>query len=255
MKVKEIYEELEKIIPSMLSMEWDNDGLMVNGDPEKEVVRALVALDATAEVIDYAIDNAFDLIVTHHPLIFKKLACVNAEDVIAKKVVKCIKYGITVMSFHTRLDILDGGVNDALAYVLGLNNIQKYGELVRVGELSSPMQADEFADFVREALSCDYVNCVGQHMVRRVAVAGGDGKDHYIDALNTEADVYVTGSLSYNMMVEAAEQKMNVVEAGHFYTEYPVCKVLANTLGDMGLEAEVYYSNPISTFFSDNFVD
>ncbi|MCI8332614.1 MAG: Nif3-like dinuclear metal center hexameric protein [Clostridiales bacterium] len=255
MKVKEIFAELEKIIPSVLSMEWDNDGLMVNGDIEDEVLRALVTLDATAEAIDYAVQNGFNLIVTHHPLIFKKLSCVNEQDVIAQKVMTCIKNGITVMSFHTRLDILDGGVNDALAFVLGLDNIEKYGDLVRVGELSQPMTADEFADFVRDALSCDYVNCVGQHMVRRVAVAGGDGKEHYFDALRAGADVYVTGSLSYNMMVDAAERKMNVVEAGHFYTEYPVCKVLANTLNDMGLETEIYYCNPIATFISDNFVD
>lgn len=255
MKVRELFEQLEKIIPPALSMEWDNDGLMVSADPERELTRALVSLDATHEVVEYAVDNGFDLILTHHPLIFKGLNSVNPDAPVPQKVIKCVQYGITVMSFHTRLDVLDGGVNDALAYILGLKNVVKYGELMRVGELDRLMAAEDFAELVRESLGCDYVNYVGGHDVKKVALVGGDGKDYYKDALQSGADVYLTGSLNYNMMVEAAEEKMNVVEAGHFYTEHPVCKVLANTLTDLGLPAEIFYCNPVATLMSDNFVE
>ena len=91
MTVREIYEGLEKRIPVDLREPWDNDGLMCASDDTIEVKRTLVALDVTEDIVDYAISNDIDLIVSHHPLIFKPLASVHEDDHVARKVIKLIK--------------------------------------------------------------------------------------------------------------------------------------------------------------------
>ena len=120
--VKELYDYLDKKIPRALSCEWDNDGLMVCADAEKSARRVLLALDATDEVAKYAAENGFDAVVTHHPMIFSPLRALNTLDPTAKKALFFAKNDIAVMSFHTRLDALDGGVNDTLAEKLGVEN-------------------------------------------------------------------------------------------------------------------------------------
>ena len=255
MKIRELYEELNNIIPVTLSCDWDNDGLMVEADANRDVSKALIALDATRDAVSYAADGSFDVIVTHHPLIFHPLKGLHTDEPISSKVMTCIKNGISVMSFHTRLDAVNGGVNDMLAQVLGLHKIEPFSDIGRIGELEEPMNADDFASYVRDSLGSDYINYVGKRMVKKVALVGGDGKDYYADALKTGADAFVTGAMNYNMMAEAAENPMNVVEAGHFYTEHPVCKMLSKTLSEFGIETEIFVSNPVSTSICDNFIE
>lgn len=255
MNIRELYDHLDERIPASLSCEWDNDGLMVEPDGEREVKKALISLDVTPEVVDYAVEGGFDLILSHHPLIFKPLKSVNDDSVIGRMVKKLLVNGVSVMSFHTRLDRVDGGVNDALAAVIGLKDIEPMPEIGRVGTLGEEVYIDDFVGFVRDVLGCEYINFVGERPVYRVAVVGGDGKDNFADALSCGADTYLTGSMSYNTMVDAAFMGVNVIEAGHFHTEHPVCTVLAQTLGELGIECEIYYSNPIGTCMADNFVE
>lgn len=108
--VKELYDRLDAVIPKELSCEWDNDGLMLSPNTGAEVRRAVVALDVTDDTVSFARKVGAELIVTHHPLIFKPL-----KQLVSDKLVVLIKSGISVFSFHTRLDALDTGVNSALA--------------------------------------------------------------------------------------------------------------------------------------------
>ena len=110
--VKALYDFLEEKIPRSLSSEWDNDGLMVCPDENAEVKKILFALDATDNVINFAKENSFDTIITHHPLIFSPLRSVNGENTVSRRAISLIKSGISVMSFHTRLDSV-GGVSSA----------------------------------------------------------------------------------------------------------------------------------------------
>lgn len=255
MKVRELYNCLDERIPSSLSCDWDNDGLMVESDGEKEVKKALISLDVTPDAVDYAIEGGFDVIISHHPLIFKPLKSVNDNSYISRMVNKLIKSDISAMSFHTRLDIVGGGVNDALASVIGLTDVEPMPEIGRVGNLGEEVYIDDFVGFVRDVLGCDHVNFVGDSPVFRVAVVGGDGKDNFADAIACGADTYLTGSMSYNTMVDAAYMGVNVIEAGHFHTEQPVCAVLAKTLAELGIDCEIFYSNPVGTCMADNFID
>ena len=249
MTAKELYCRLDEMIPPSLSCDWDNDGLMVETE-EKQIRRALVALDVTSDIVERAVEGGYDVIVSHHPLIFKPLKNITCGNAVARNVASCLTYGISVMSFHTRLDALEGGVNDALAERIGLTGVRPFDSIGRVGRLSAPMSAREFAEFLCERLSSDCVKYVGDGNVSTVALVGGDGKDFFSAARAAGADTYLTGQMSYNMMAEAAESGMNVFEAGHFFTEHPVCVRLSDMLRSLGIESDIAVSNPVNTVFS-----
>ena len=232
MTVKELYEKLNDRIPAHLSEPWDNDGLMCVTDSSREVRKTLLTLDVTEELVDYAIEGGFDLIISHHPLIFKPLSAINEADHIARKLIKLIENGIAVFSFHTRADKVEGGVNDRLADTLGILNTRPFGEglLGRIGEVEE-MTLEDFIYKAKTALGADVVKYSdGYNSVCRVALVGGDGKDFVRDAIAEGADTYISGRLSYNVMEEAAELGINLVEAGHFFTEQPVLEFFKDTL-------------------------
>ncbi len=247
MRVRGLYAELEKLIPPELSMEWDNDGLMVCPNPDREVTKVLLTLDVTAAAVDFAIEKSCETIISHHPLIFKPL-----KHISDKRLLKLVKNDISVMSFHTRLDIVDGGVNDELAKTLGLTEIEKYGELARIGRPHAEMQFDEYAGYVGRKLGALVVNVVKcRETVGRVMVTGGDGKDFYRDAKSSGVGTYITGAMSYNTMADAYddESAVNIIEAGHYHTEQPVLKALKRMLVQISTDIETieFESNPVIT--------
>ncbi len=241
MTVDSIYKKICERIPESLREPWDNDGLMCSSDTDKEVKRAIITLDVTEGIVDYAIANNIDLIVSHHPLIFKPLASVTEDSHIARKVIKLIKNDVSVISLHTRADKVEGGVNDILAETLGLRNAEPFGEgdLGRIGTLDEELTMEDFSYLLKGLLDCDGVKvsdaCIP---VSRVAVVGGDGKDFVKDALKLGADTYVSGRIGYNVMEEAEEMGINLIEAGHFFTEHPVTSFFQSIL--MRLDNDMY---------------
>ena len=249
MKIRELYQYIDERIGRSLSCEWDNDGLMCCPDGEREVRRVLVALDVTDGVCDAAIDGGYDVIVSHHPFIFKGLKAINGEDHISAKAIKLIANGISVMSFHTRLDAVEGGVNDMLASLLDLRNVTAFGTgdetIGRIGELEAPMDIGAFAKKVKSVLEAPAVFYTDtKKAVKRVAVLGGSGSEDIGAARAAGADTYVSGELKYHDMTDSSEIGINLIEAGHFYTEYPVCHVLKELIvgADADIECDVICS-------------
>ncbi|MCI6841109.1 MAG: Nif3-like dinuclear metal center hexameric protein [Eubacteriales bacterium] len=229
--VDQLYKYLDSKFPDTLRCDWDNDGLMVADDPDREVMRVLCTLDVTEDAVDYAIANNFDVIVSHHPMIFRPLKAVNYADPIAKKTMKLLKNGISVMSFHTRLDAASGGLNDIFAKLMGLSDIGTItmdGEPIgRIGTIPTPLACSDFASGAKKALGAErilYASASG--IVNRLAICGGDGKDFIKAAKAAGADSYLTGQLSYNIMNESDYIGMNLFEAGHFHTEDFICSYL-----------------------------
>lgn len=255
MNVRELYSALDKRIPRELSCSWDNDGLMCCPNGSKEVKKVLTALDVTGEVVDYARDNGYDVIISHHPFIFNGLKSVDDEGYISSKVIKIIEAGISVMSFHTRLDACEGGVNDKLAELLELSDVGTVAtdgiELGRIGYLKEPIEPEEFAKRVKELLGAPYVFLANAGVkAHKVAVVGGGGGSFISAARELCADTYLSGTLDYHAMTDAPDFKyapLNLVEAGHFFTEHPVCGVLKEFIFeiDPSIECDVYFSNVI----------
>lgn len=245
--VKELYDYLDEKIPRALSCEWDNDGLMVCADAFCEAKRVLLALDATDAVAEYAAENGFDAVVTHHPMIFSPLRALSVTDPTARKALFFAKNNIAVMSFHTRLDAREGGVNDVLARKLGVINTVPFGpageELGRIGVLPAPVPLRKFCADVAEALACPSVNAIGaKETVQKVAVLGGGGKDFVKSALSAGADVFVTGEVTYNVMLEAKAAGLCLITAGHYHTERPVLSALGAMITEKfpGIEVAEY---------------
>lgn len=252
MKVFELYEYLNKKIPSALSCAWDNDGLMCCPDRNAEVKKVLVALDITGRVVEQAVAGGYDVIISHHPLIFTPLKAIDPCDHVAQKVITLLRAGITAMSFHTRLDAVEGGVNDTLAARLGLLNVRPFGQdgetIGRIGILPAPMCLAEFAEAVKLATGAARVEFSDAGLsVSRVAILGGSGSDDVLAAKAAGADTYLSGELKHNFLTDAPDLCINLVAAGHFYTEDPVCQTLGKwiTEADSTLAVTVTDSNPV----------
>ena len=246
MTVAALFQRLEERIPRALSCEWDNDGLMCCPDPEAEVHKVLFTLDVTEQAVDYAVAGGFHLIVSHHPMIFRPL-----KGITDPKYVKLIQNGIAVMSFHTRLDAAEGGVNDVLASLLGVRNTERFTRegIGVVGTLSQPMAPAEFVAWVKAALHCPKLEVIlTDRPCQRIAVVGGDGKDFLRDAALAGADTYLTGSMSYNSMTDGEALGMNLLAAGHYETEQPVLTALAADVEAItgGVVYEIFACNRIA---------
>lgn len=249
MNVKKLYDKLAEIIPEQLREEWDNDGIMCAADYSSEVNNVLITLDVTEEIVDYAISRNFDLIISHHPLIFKPLTGLTEENHVARKVIKLLANNVSVFSFHTRLDRVAGGVNDILAEKLGLTDVEPFGDgLGRIGNLSEEKLLDDFAETVKETLGADGVRYADAYNpVKRVALVGGDGKGYVAAAIDAGADTYLSGRIGYNVMEEAGELGINLVEAGHYFTEFPITSYLSSLISSLDGNAyvEIADSNAI----------
>lgn len=250
MKFIDLYNKLSTLYPENLKCEWDNDGIMCADDIEKEVKKILITLDVTKSSIEYAIANGFDTIISHHPLIFHAQKSVSPENYIQEKLIMLIKNGIRVASFHTRLDAAKNGVNDALCAKIGLNNIinDSVDPIGRIAILQTPMPIKEFSEHVKISLNAPCILYSGNRKVKRVYIVGGDGKDMIERAIECDCDTLLTGRASYNTSVDAPDMRLNIIEAGHFYTEDPVCENIANEIKKILPNVEIYHyvSNTIS---------
>ena len=249
MTVKELHEALTELYPRSLSCSWDNDGIMVSPDPDAGVRRILVSLDAVTDAVRYAAKNGFDVLLTHHPMLFRGVKSVTPDSVGGRRILTAASGGVSVISLHTRLDAGRGGVNDCLCRACGFEPSGTFGDedspaLGRYADVK-PMTGDYLAALVKEKLGCPAVRVTGEGsaFIRRIGFCGGDGKDLIPAAQAAGCGAFVTGDAGYNMAEDAAEDGLLTVEAGHFHTEAPVCPALAETASALsGAYAEVWNS-------------
>lgn len=244
MTVRELYDILDARYPRALSAEWDSDGLQCSPDPSAPVRRALTALDVTEATVERAIAIHADVILSHHPLLFHPVHEVVADRGLGQRLVRLLSAGISVISFHTRADAAEGGVNDLLARALSLSEVTPFADgLGRVGTLSAPESVETFARRTADVLGAPAV-AFGDagRPVCRVAVLGGSGKSEIEAAIASGADTFLSGRLSYETVNEAPELRINLLEAGHFYTEALLPRLWARELPSYGIDAEYFDS-------------
>lgn len=234
--VSDILQTLCTWAPPETAMEFDNVGLLC-GRSGNEVNRVLVALDITKDVVFEAIEGQFDLIVSHHPLIWKgSLNAVTDDSNTGDLILTLAKYGISAICIHTNLDIAENGVNDCLARTLGLQAIEilpNSDNCARTGVLNAPMAEEDFVRLVKESLGCDGVRYMPSgRSIYKVAVGGGSCGDYTEAAVEAECDAFVTSDIKYAKMLYAREADITLVDAGHFCTEDVVCPAIVSTLAD-----------------------
>lgn len=248
MTVAEITHYLDTIIPFETAEDFDNVGHLI-GDGAQTVSHALLALDATQNVIEQAIRLKCSLIITHHPIIFTPLKTLMQSDLAAY----ILKYNLNVISLHTNLDKCKGGVNDMLASALELQSVRPLpgsGEMGRIGDLPLALSSHSFAQKVKDNLNCKglrFVPSAGD--VRTVAVLGGSGEFALQSALDAGADAFVTGEGKHHVFLEAAQKGICYVDAGHFETERVVLPFLQQSLQEAFPRLELFFadeSSPVS---------
>ncbi len=239
-KVKDILTFLESVAPAYMKMDWDNVGLLC-GDENQVVEKVLVALDPFESVCQEAKSVGADLLLTHHPLIFQAPNAITAQTQPGRNILFLAKEGICAVNAHTNLDCTPEGVNDVLAEVLGLENIsvidpagtdekgRPWG-LLRQGDVKT-QNLTEFVQVVKEKLGCNGLRYVdGGKPVTKVAVGGGSCGSELEVVAKAGCDTFVTADVKYNQFFDAQALGLNIIDAGHFHTENPVCAVLAEKL-------------------------
>lgn len=229
MKVCDVLNLLDERYDFSSAMPYDNSGHLV-GSLNSEVTGIIVCLDCTEEAVTQAQNEGANLIVCHHPVIFDPLKSVTDESI----VFRLLRANISVISVHTNLDQADGGVNDTLCLAVGLDNIEKVadseGFLYRIGELSDPVSADEFANQVSLKLGFP-VKYVGTNIhIKRVAVCSGSGGSLLDEVSKKGVDAFLTADIKHSVFLNAHLNGITLLDAGHFATEDVVVTVLATEL-------------------------
>jgi len=229
MLCSEITKKIEERYPKQYALDWDNVGLLV-GRCEKEVQKIYIALDATDEVIEDARTWGADLLLTHHPMIFKGMKRITDQDFIGRRVLKLIQNDIAYYAMHTNYDV------KGMAQLAGEYLEMKEQEVLeataeeedhaegigRVGSLRSEMTLEECCQFVKKVLGIPNVKVFGNlnKRIRRAAVSPGSGKSVISSALQKKADVLITGDIDHHEGIDAVAQGLMIIDAGHYGTEY-----------------------------------
>ncbi len=267
-KIYQVVDALEHYAPLPLQEGYDNAGLQVGLTEAVEVSGALLCLDVTEDVVDEAIRKGCNLIVSHHPLIFRKLARISDENYVQRTVRKAIKNDITIVSMHTNMDAAKGGVNFKIAEKLGLRNLRffggekeidgvKGGEGV-IGEITDEtdtlhadgIAADDLVLMLRERFQAECVQCnqLLRRPIRKVALCGGAGSFLLDAAIAAGADAFITGEMHYHEFF-GHEQEIQICVIGHYQSEQFTSEIFRSIITEIcpGVKCEIseINTNPI----------
>ena len=267
-KIYQVVDALEHYAPLPLQEGYDNAGLQVGLTEAVEVSGALLGLDVTEDVVDEAIRKGCNLIVSHHPLIFRKLARISDENYVQRTVRKAIQNDIAIVSMHTNMDAAKGGVNFKIAEKLGLRNLRffggekeidgvKGGEGV-IGEITDEtdalhadgIAADDLVLMLRERFQAECVQCnqLLRRPIRKVALCGGAGSFLLDAAIAAGADAFITGEMHYHEFF-GHEQEIQICVIGHYQSEQFTSEIFRSIITEKcpGVKCEIseINTNPI----------
>ena len=239
MKIKQVLSALEQFAPLPLQESWDNAGLQI-GLTEAEVSGALLCLDVTEAIVDEAVRRGCNLVVSHHPLLFRGLKQISCANDVQRAVVKAIKQDVCIVSMHTNLDNAPKGVNFKIAERLGLDDVRFFATKTVdgivcgsgvVGELPEPMEAEAFIQHVKQRMEapCAMCNELLLRPVRHVAICGGAGDFLLDDAVREGADAFITGEMHYHQYF-GREQQVQICVIGHYESEHFTTEVFREIL-------------------------
>lgn len=259
MRCGDIIEKLEILSPIPFAEEWDNVGLLA-GRRDKKVERIFLAVDATDEVIEQAVAFQADMLITHHPLIFKGLKKISTDDFVGRRIFSLIQNDISYYAMHTNFDVM--GMADAAADEIELKDRQvldiTYEDEIskegcgRFGKLPQIMSLQECAKLVKEKFHLENVRVYGEldTMLETAAIMPGSGADMIGDALKARVDVMITGDIKHHEGIDAVARGLSIIDAGHYgieklFVPY-IREYLARELGQVRI-GEARQSNPFWT--------
>jgi len=238
-KLGNIIDAIEEIVPSEFAEDWDNSGMQV-GDRDYRIKKIWVALDPLPEVISAACREDVDLVITHHPLIFKSLTSIDVRTVEGFVIQQALDHRVAIFSAHTNLDRAKDGVNDILASRIGLSNTHSLSkDLIagipgfgRIGELAQATSLRALAKNLKRTLGIDHVKVAGNldMRVKTVAVCSGSGSSMVSAFLDSGADVFISGDLRYHDARTFEFARKALIDIGHFASEHLIVETFAQHL-------------------------
>ena len=253
---------IEKHFPISCAYDWDNSGIQLK--LSDEVSGVLIALDLTPMVVQEAIDKGCDMILTHHPALFRHVKKLVIDDPVTGTVLKAAKAGISIYSAHTSCDCAPEGLNYELAKVLSLRSPEIFaidgcqhesGGLGVKGLLHKKMNETELIEHIKTSLGVSSVRCAGiKGEFEKIAVIGGSAGEFYAEAVKQGIDVLITGEAKHNEFVEAYVSGVLLIAAGHYDTEKMFLNLaerkIRQTIIDEGcsLKVEIAYTGDLVTF-------
>ena len=244
---------MEKICPGELAEEWDNCGIQVNTQGN-EVKKILTALEITDAVIDEAISESVDMIITHHPMTRQGLKSIDSREFTGRYITRCIEHGISVYACHTSFDKMDGGNNDYLGKLLKLQNVgffENCNPFCRRGFLKEEMSIEALVRYAAEVFGVDskYFKYVGEPniKVKKLGWCTGGGAGFIDDAAKEGCDLYITGDVKYHDAQAARAINIPVLDAGHYGTEKIFAPNMCRILKDY-FEKENFGSDSIGEY-------
>lgn len=240
MKCYEIMQILQELSPQMYAMDWDNVGLLV-GRKDQEVNKIMIALDATEEVVDKAVEQGVDMIVTHHPMLFRSIKQVTDGTAIGRKILKLAENHIAYFAMHTNFDIKGSmaelaadriGLIDAEVLEVTYENDGTVEGIGRIGNYEGAISVAELAERVKKEFHMDTVMLYGdsESMVQRIAISPGSGRSMVKEALRKDADVLITGDFGHHEGLDAVEDGLQIIDATHYGLEHIFIEFIENYL-------------------------
>lgn len=261
MKINDILAALEAIAPPHLQESYDNSGLIV-GDPETELSGVLFCLDSTEAIVNEAIAKGCNLIVAHHPIVFRGLKRLNGSTYIERTVIQAIRHNVAIYAIHTNLDnVYRQGVNAKIAEKIGLIDTRILAPKTTdfeigagmLGNLAKPMAEADFLKHVKKVLQTDCIRHTAfrDKPIRKVAVCGGSGSFLLSEALRAKADAFVSADFKYHEFFDA-EGKLVIADVGHFESEQFTIELLRDIVREkfptFALHLTEKNTNPVSYF-------
>ena len=265
MKIRQVLDALEQFAPLPLQESWDNAGLQL-GLTEAEVSGALLCLDVNEKIIDEALQKGCNLVVSHHPLLFRGLKQISDATQVQRTVMKALKNDIAVVSMHTNMDNAKGGVNWKIAEKMGLRNVAFFakktvgdsnhsGDGIEagsgvVGSLAEAMAADDFILMLKQQFGVECVMCneLLRRPISKVAICGGAGDFLLDEALAQGADAFITGEMHYHQYF-GYEQLIQICVIGHYQSEQYTTEIFRDIISqqcpEVRTEIAETVTNPI----------
>ncbi len=255
--LSEIMQCLEAYAPQSLALDWDNVGLLVQG--RAEVEKVLLCLDVTDAAVEKARREGFDLIVSHHPLLFKAVKRITEDSPVGRRILRLIEGKVSVFSAHSNLDCAAGGLNDILFDQLRLTDkevlvrdkdVRLHGDdqgriqgIGRVGRLAEPLTLEAYAAFVGRCLDFGPVNFYGDSkaLLDKVALCTGSGFEYYKEALRQSCGCYLTGDCKYHQIQELLDSGLFLIDIPHYHSEIIFADPMKQYLSKLNLTIEVHH--------------
>ncbi len=241
MRVSELLRHIDSFAAFSLAEEWDNSGLLV-GSPDAECVRVGVSLDAVSESVFAASEEGCNVLVCHHPLIFRAVKHITDESEQGRTILEAVRRGVNIIAAHTNWDKARGGVNDTLSGLLGLRDVEALDAESGLGVVGSIEASglEEFLLRVKTSWGLSHIDSYGRaERVVRVALCGGSGSEFWGLAKSKGADIYLTADMKYHELIDATQEGLTIGLLNHGEMERATLPELAQKISLCGVETAI----------------